>query len=396
LIDGSPDAMTTANLLEFDLEGLAAFCERLGEKRFRATQLFRWIHQRGASDFTQMTDLAKSLREKLAGAARVEALPVLSQHESADGTIKWLFDVGDGNAVEAVFIPEDDRGTLCVSSQAGCAVGCRFCSTGHQGFSRNLGTAEIVAQLWFAEHFLRKHLKRDERVISNVVMMGMGEPLQNYAALVPALRTMLDDNAYGLSRRRVTVSTSGVVPMMDRLGKDCPVALAVSLHAPNDALRDDLVPLNKKYPIAELLDACNRYLEHAPRDFVTFEYCMLDGVNDQPEHAQQLVQLVRKHAGRGVSCKFNLIPFNPFPASGLVRSPQPRVLAFAKVLSEAGVITTVRKTRGDDIDAACGQLAGDVKDRTRAAERMAQRRASGGVTTQPVVMHPARKVPSHP
>lgn len=388
--------MTTANLLEFDLEGLAAFCERLGEKRFRATQLFRWIHQRGASDFTQMTDLAKSLREKLAGAARVEALPVLSQHESADGTIKWLFDVGDGNAVEAVFIPEDDRGTLCVSSQAGCAVGCRFCSTGHQGFSRNLGTAEIVAQLWFAEHFLRKHLKRDERVISNVVMMGMGEPLQNYAALVPALRTMLDDNAYGLSRRRVTVSTSGVVPMMDRLGKDCPVALAVSLHAPNDALRDDLVPLNKKYPIAELLDACNRYLEHAPRDFVTFEYCMLDGVNDQPEHAQQLVQLVRKHAGRGVSCKFNLIPFNPFPASGLVRSPQPRVLAFAKVLSEAGVITTVRKTRGDDIDAACGQLAGDVKDRTRAAERMAQRRASGGVTTQPVVMHPARKVPSHP
>ena len=388
--------MTTANLLEFDLEGLAAFCERLGEKRFRATQLFRWIHQRGASDFTQMTDLAKSLREKLAGAARVEALPVLSQHESADGTIKWLFDVGDGNAVEAVFIPEDDRGTLCVSSQAGCAVGCRFCSTGHQGFSRNLNTAEIVAQLWFAEHFLRKHLQRDERVISNVVMMGMGEPLQNYAALVPALRTMLDDNAYGLSRRRVTVSTSGVVPMMDRLGKDCPVALAVSLHAPNDALRDDLVPLNKKYPIAELLDACNRYLEHAPRDFVTFEYCMLDGVNDQPEHAQQLVQLVRKHAGRGVSCKFNLIPFNPFPASGLVRSPQPRVLAFAKVLSEAGVITTVRKTRGDDIDAACGQLAGDVKDRTRAAERMAQRRASGGVTTQPVVMHPARKVPSHP
>jgi len=396
LIDGSPDAMTTANLLEFDLEGLAAFCERLGEKRFRATQLFRWIHQRGASDFTQMTDLAKSLREKLAGAARVEALPVLSQHESADGTIKWLFDVGDGNAVEAVFIPEDDRGTLCVSSQAGCAVGCRFCSTGHQGFSRNLNTAEIVAQLWFAEHFLRKHLQRDERVISNVVMMGMGEPLQNYAALVPALRTMLDDNAYGLSRRRVTVSTSGVVPMMDRLGKDCPVALAVSLHAPNDALRDDLVPLNKKYPIAELLDACNRYLEHAPRDFVTFEYCMLDGVNDQPEHAQQLLQLVRKHAGRGVSCKFNLIPFNPFPASGLLRSPQPRVLAFAKVLSEAGVITTVRKTRGDDIDAACGQLAGDVKDRTRAAERMAQRRASGGVTTQPVVMHPVRKVLSQP
>ena len=380
--------MTTVNLLEFDLEGLAAFCERLGEKRFRATQLFRWIHQRGASDFTQMTDLAKSLREKLAGTARVEALPVLTQHESADGTIKWLFDVGDGNAVEAVFIPEDDRGTLCVSSQAGCAVGCRFCSTGHQGFSRNLSTGEITAQLWFAEHFLRKHLKRSERVISNVVMMGMGEPLQNYSALVPALRTMLDDNAYGLSRRRVTVSTSGVVPMMDRLGADCPVALAVSLHAPNDALRDDLVPLNRKYPIAELLDACRRYLSHAPRDFITFEYCMLDGVNDQPEHAQQLIELVRPRDGLGgVSCKFNLIPFNPFPASGLLRSPQPRVLAFARALSEAGIVTTVRKTRGDDIDAACGQLAGDVKDRTRAAERMAQRR----LTEHTVVVHPARR-----
>ena len=380
--------MTTANLLEFDLEGLAAFCEKLGEKKFRATQLFRWIHQRGASDFTQMTDLAKSLREKLAGTARVEALPVLTQHESADGTIKWLFDVGDGNAVEAVFIPEDDRGTLCVSSQGGCAVGCRFCSTGHQGFSRNLTTGEITAQLWFAEHFLRKHLKRSERVISNVVMMGMGEPLQNYAALVPALRTMLDDNAYGLSRRRVTVSTSGVVPMMDRLGADCPVALAVSMHAPNDALRDDLVPLNRKYPIAELLDACRRYLAHAPRDFITFEYCMLDGVNDQPEHAQQLIELVKPRSGLGgVSCKFNLIPFNPFPASGLLRSPQPRVLAFARTLSEAGIVTTVRKTRGDDIDAACGQLAGDVKDRTRAAERMAQRR----LTEHTVVMHPARR-----
>ena len=372
--------MTTANLLDFDLEGLAAFCERLGEKRFRATQLFRWIHQRGASDFAQMTDLAKSLREKLATAASVQALRVVAQHESADGTIKWLFDVGDGNAVEAVFIPEDDRGTLCVSSQAGCAVGCRFCSTGHQGFSRNLTTGEIVAQLWFAEHFLRRHLQRDERVISNVVMMGMGEPLQNYAALVPALRIMLDDNAYGLSRRRLTVSTSGVVPMMDRLGADCPVALAVSLHAPNDVLRNDLVPLNRKYPIAELLDACKRYLAHAPRDFITFEYCMLDGVNDQPEHARELVELVRS---QGVSCKFNLIPFNPFPASGLLRSPQPRVQAFARVLSEAGIVTTVRKTRGDDIDAACGQLAGDVKDRTHAAERMAQRRT--------IVLHPARK-----
>jgi 23S rRNA (adenine2503-C2)-methyltransferase len=367
----------TANLLEFDLEGLAAFCERLGEKRFRATQLFRWIHQKGATRFDQMSDLAKSLRDKLVGAAEIRGLPVISQHLSADGTIKWLFDVGNGDAVEAVFIPEDDRGTLCVSSQAGCAVGCRFCSTGHQGFSRNLTTGEITAQLWFAEHFLRKHLNRDERIISNVVMMGMGEPLQNYAALVPALRTMLDDHGYGLSRRRVTVSTSGVVPMIDRLATDCPVALAVSLHAPNDALRDNLVPLNRKYPLDELLTACNRYLEHAPRDFITFEYCMLDGVNDGPEHARELVELVRTHQAKGsggVWCKFNLIPFNPFPASGLTRSPNNRVGAFAKVLLDAGIVTTIRKTRGDDIDAACGQLAGEVADRTRVADRIARQR----------------------
>ncbi|HVE54581.1 MAG TPA: 23S rRNA (adenine(2503)-C(2))-methyltransferase RlmN [Ramlibacter sp.] len=379
----------TANLLEYDLEGLAAFCASLGEKRFRATQLFRWIHQKGARDFGQMTDLAKSLRDKLEGSARIEGLPVISQHESADGTIKWLFDVGNGDAVEAVFIPEDDRGTLCVSSQAGCAVGCRFCSTGHQGFSRNLTSGEILAQLWFAEHFLRAHLGTGgERVISNVVMMGMGEPLQNYAALVPALRVMLDDHGYGLSRRRVTVSTSGVVPMMDRLGEDCPVALAVSLHAPNDELRDKLVPLNRKYPLAELLDACNRYLEHAPRDFITFEYCMLDGVNDQPEHARELVDLVQRHRGRGVSCKLNLIPFNPFPASGLVRSPQQSVQAFAKMLSDAGIVTTVRKTRGDDIDAACGQLAGDVKDRTRVDRRIAQQRT---VMLKPVPADTARR-----
>ena len=377
--------MSTANLLDFDLEGLAAFCEGLGEKRFRAVQLFRWIHQRGAREFDQMTDLAKSLREKLKVHALIESLPVVSEHLSADGTIKWLFDVGSGNAVEAVFIPEDDRGTLCVSSQAGCAVGCRFCSTGHQGFSRNLKTGEIMAQLWFAEHFLRKHLGREERVISNVVMMGMGEPLQNYSALVPALRTMLDDHAYGLSRRRVTVSTSGVVPMMDRLSQDCPVALAVSLHAPNDPLRDNLVPLNRKYPIHELLDACQRYLEYAPRDFITFEYCMLEGVNDQPEHAMQLVQLVRARADRGAWCKFNLIPFNPFPASGLLRSGKEQVQMFAKILSDAGIVTTVRKTRGDDIDAACGQLAGEVQDRTRVAQRMAQQR---------VIMHPARAIDS--
>jgi 23S rRNA (adenine2503-C2)-methyltransferase len=375
----------TANLLDFDLEGLAAFCEGLGEKRFRATQLFRWIHQRGASDFSQMSDLAKSLRAKLESAARIEGLPLISQHESADGTIKWLFDVGAGNAVEAVFIPEDDRGTLCVSSQAGCAVGCRFCSTGHQGFARNLTTGEIVAQLWFAEHFLRQHLATSERVISNVVMMGMGEPLQNYSALIPALRTMLDDHGYGLSRRRVTVSTSGVVPMMDRLGQDCPVALAVSLHAPTDVLRDPLVPLNRKYPLVELMQACKRYLAHAPRDFITFEYCMLDGVNDQPEHARALVALVRDQA---VSCKLNLIPFNPFPASGLNRSPNQQVQAFAKVLSDAGIVTTIRKTRGDDIDAACGQLAGDVRDRTRVGDRIAAQRT---VMLTPVPADPVAK-----
>jgi len=363
-----------ANLLDFDLEGLAAFCEELGEKRFRATQLFRWIHQRGARDFDQMSDLAKQLRDKLMTAARIEAPAIVSQHESADGTIKWLFDVGAGDAVEAVFIPEDDRGTLCVSSQAGCAVGCRFCSTGHQGFSRNLTTGEIVAQLWFAEHFLRRHLKTSERVISNVVMMGMGEPLQNYSALLPALRVMLDDHGYGLSRRRVTVSTSGMVRMIDRLARDCPVALAVSLHAANNELRDHLVPLNRKHCLEDLLDACNRYLEHAPRDFITFEYCMLDGVNDQPEHARQLVDLVRHHGGKGVPCKINLIPFNPFPQSGLTRSPHRHVLAFAKILGDAGIVTTVRKTRGDDIDAACGQLAGEVRDRTRVGERIVRQR----------------------
>ena len=365
-----------ANLLDYDLEGLARFCERLGEKRFRAVQLFRWIHQRGASDFEAMSDLAKSLREKLKTGAMVQAMPVVSQQVSADGTIKWLFDVGAGDAIETVYIPEADRGTLCVSSQAGCAVACRFCSTGHQGFSRNLTAGEIIAQLWFAEHFLRKHLGRDERIISNVVMMGMGEPLQNYAELLPALRTMLDDHAYGLSRRRVTVSTSGMVPIMDRLGQDCLVALAVSLHAPQDALRDDLVPLNKKYPLDELMRACERYLSVAPRDFITFEYCMLNGVNDTPAMAQELIALLRRYGqGRAGWCKLNLIPFNPFPASGLQRSTQAAVAAFARSLNDAGIITTVRKTRGDDIDAACGQLAGEVRDRTRVMLRMDKRKA---------------------
>ncbi|MEY3794229.1 MAG: hypothetical protein RLZZ521_1557 [Pseudomonadota bacterium] len=366
----------TANLLDFDLDGLAVFCEQLGEKRFRATQLFRWIHQKGAQDFDAMSDLAKSLREKLKTSAHIAPLKPLSRHDSADGTVKWLFDVGNGDAVETVFIPSEERGTLCISSQAGCAVGCRFCSTGHQGFSRNLSSGEILSQLWFAEHTLRREFNTEERVISNVVMMGMGEPLQNYSALVPALRAMLDDHGYGLSRRRVTVSTSGVVPMIDRLGEDCPVALAVSLHAPTDALRDQMVPLNKKYPIAELMDACRRYLAHAPRDFITFEYCMLDGVNDQPEHARALIDLVQSPSdpSKRIHAKFNLIPFNPFPESGLTRSNAATVNAFADFLSKAGIVTTVRKTRGDDIDAACGQLAGDVKDRTQVQSRMAKQR----------------------
>jgi 23S rRNA (adenine2503-C2)-methyltransferase len=364
----------TVNLLDLDLDGLTAFCAQLGEKRFRATQLFRWIHQKGSSHFEDMSDLAKSLRDKLKESAMVSKLPVLSEHLSADGTIKWLFDVGNGDAVETVFIPEEGRGTLCISSQAGCAVGCRFCSTGHQGFSRNLTTGEIVAQLWQAEHFLRSHLKISGRVISNVVMMGMGEPLQNYSALVPALKIMLDDHAYGLSRRKVTVSTSGVVPMIERLSKDCPVALAVSLHAPFDALRDNLIPLNRKYPIAELLKSCAQYLDFAPRDFITFEYCMLDGVNDSNEHAQALVNLVSVSPATRLNCKFNLIPFNPFPESGLSCSKKERIDEFAKILSARGIVTTIRKTRGDDIDAACGQLAGDIKDRTGISERISKQR----------------------
>src|SRR5690348_8661628 len=325
---------SSVNLLDLDAEGLVAYCDSLGEKAFRAKQLQRWIHQYNAADFDGMTDLAKSLREKLKGRATIAMPAVVSDHVSADGTRKWLIDVGNGNAVETVFIPEETRGTLCVSSQAGCAVNCRFCSTGKQGFSRNLATGEIIGQLRMAEFALRAasggaETGKGERVITNVVMMGMGEPLLNYDALVPALRVMLDDHGYGLSRRRVTVSTSGVVPMMDRLAEDCPVALAVSLHAPNDPLRDNLVPLNRKYPLADLLAACDRYLAHAPRDFITFEYCMLDGVNDTPELARELVALVQDHARRGLRstgrpeaadrspkgegaefrCKFNLIPF---------------------------------------------------------------------------------------
>jgi 23S rRNA (adenine2503-C2)-methyltransferase len=387
------------NLLQFDRSGLADFCAGLGEKRFRATQLFRWLHQRGEADPAAMTDLAKSLRDKLATHATVNPLPVASEQVAADGTIKWLFDVGAGNAIETVFIPEPGRGTLCISSQAGCAVNCSFCATGHQGFSRNLSTAEIVGQLWHAEFELRRRLSLPPgvRAITNVVMMGMGEPLQNYSALLPALRVMLDDHGYGLSRRRVTVSTSGVVPMIDRLREDCPVALAVSLHAPDDTLRDTLVPLNRKYPIDELFAACRRYLERAPRDFVTIEYCMLDGMNDSVAQAEALLALLRGHAGTelpGLACKVNLIPFNPFPESGLRRSAPERVAAFAAVLQEGGIVTTVRRTRGDDIAAACGQLAGEVQDRTNVVDR--RERSAAGAREQRIAAPASRRRDSSP
>lgn len=352
------------NLLDFDLEAMTAWCAAQGQKPFRAKQLMQAIHTERIADFDAMSTLARSLRESLAATAEVRIPGILRDHTSDDGTRKWLLDMGAGDAVEMVFIPETDRGTLCISSQAGCAVDCRFCSTGKQGFSRNLTTGEIIGQLWLANRLLTEADPSVPRPVTNVVMMGMGEPLLNYQALVPALRLMLDDLAYGLSRRRVTVSTSGVVPMIDRLRDDCPVALAVSLHASNDALRDDLVPLNRKYPLRELLAACNRYLEKAPRDFVTFEYVMLAGINDADRHARELVALVRD-----TPCKFNLIPFNPFPDAGLEGSSRARIRAFGEILLEAGIVTTIRKTRGDDIDAACGQLAGAVRDRTRLAER---------------------------
>ena len=351
------------NLLGLDAEGLARFFEALGEKPFRARQVLRRIHQQGVSDFARMSDLSKALREKLAETACVVAPAIVGDTPAEDGTRKWLVKVDGANAVESVFIPETGRATLCVSSQAGCVLDCSFCATGKQGFNRNLTTAEIIGQLWFANKILGVERKTD-RIISNVVFMGMGEPMLNLDNVIPALRLMLDDNAYGLSRRRVTVSTSGVIPGMDRLRDECPVALAVSLHAPNDALRDQLVPVNRKYPLSELIAACNRYLEKAPRDFITFEYVMLEGVNDSEAHAREAAAL----AGR-VRCKYNLIPFNPFAASGYKRSSTERIRRFAEILQRAGVTVTTRKTRGDDIAAACGQLAGDVADRTRRSGR---------------------------
>jgi 23S rRNA (adenine2503-C2)-methyltransferase len=354
------------NLLDLDPSGLAAFFAERGEKVFRAKQASHWIHQRFADDVGAMTDLAKPLRERLAAEAMIRAPAVIKDTTADDGTRRWLLDAGNGNAVESVYIPEDDRGTLCISSQAGCALDCAFCSTGKQGFNRNLSTSEIIGQLWHANRTLlgdgvtAPWIEHGRPPITNVVMMGMGEPLANFDNVVPALRLMLDDNAYGLSRRRVTLSTSGLVPLIDRLRDECPVALAVSLHAPDNALRDRLVPINRTYPLAELLAACVRYLERAPRDFVTFEYVMLDGVNDAPAQAQALANLVRS-----VPCKFNLIPFNPFPGTEFRVSPRERIVAFQAILTDAGLVTTIRKTRGEGIDAACGQLAGQVQDRTK-------------------------------
>ncbi|HEX4857502.1 MAG TPA: 23S rRNA (adenine(2503)-C(2))-methyltransferase RlmN [Usitatibacteraceae bacterium] len=346
------------NLLGMNLPELTAFFAAIGEKPFRARQVFRWIHHFGVDSFDAMTDLAKSLREKLPLVARIEPPREMTEQASRDGTRKWLLDVGTGNGVEVVFIPEEDRGTLCISSQVGCALDCSFCSTGKQGFNRNLTSAEIIGQLWWANRALGRDPK-GERIISNVVMMGMGEPLANFDEVTQAMDIMIDDHGYGLSRRRVVLSTSGVVPNLKRLKERCPVALAVSLHAPCDELRDQLVPINRKYPLAQLLPAIRDYLEAAPRDFVTFEYVMLDGVNDHERQARQLLELVD-----GIPCKFNLIPWNPFPGAPYRRSSNNAIHRFRAILQEAGYVVTVRKTRGDDIEAACGQLAGQVVDKS--------------------------------
>ncbi len=384
---------SVVNLLDYDSAGLVRFCEEIGEKPYRAKQLLRWIHQFGKSDFAEMSDLAKLFREKLHSLATIRSPEVMSDYTAQDGTRKWLLATGQGNAVEMVYIPEVARNTLCISSQVGCALNCSFCATGKQGFNRNLTVAEIIGQLWWANKTLKSQRQSasmqtdhrpdeevvgfteqkpvSDRVITNVVLMGMGEPLANFDNVVTALDLMLDDSAYGLSRRRVTVSTSGIVPAMDRLRERCPVALAVSLHAPNDELRNELVPINKKYPLHELLAACKRYLQASPRDFITFEYVMLDQVNDTVQHARQLVELVKD-----TPCKFNLIPFNSFSDSGYKRSTKEAIHSFRDVLMQAGLVTTVRKTRGDDIAAACGQLAGNVLDKTRRTQRGAEGMAS--------------------
>jgi len=359
------EAAQPTNLLEFDRGALEKYFADLGEKPFRARQVLQWIHQRGVIDVDAMTDLSKQLRVRLKQVATIVPPAVANDQLAADGTRKWLFRMADGNCIETVFIPETDRGTLCVSSQVGCTLNCSFCATGHQGFNRNLTSGEIVGQLFLASRLLAA--EETPRRVTNVVLMGMGEPLLNFDAVVASIGIMRDDLAYGISWRRITLSTAGLVPMIDKLRETSPVSLAVSLHATNDVLRDELVPLNRKYPIQTLLEACQRYVADEPRRRITFEYVMLDGVNDSLAEARSLVRLLE-----GVPSKVNLIPFNPFPETKYKRSPQTRIDAFREVLIAAGLTTITRKTRGDDIDAACGQLAGQgsVQDRTRRRERL--------------------------
>ncbi|MBN3859327.1 23S rRNA (adenine(2503)-C(2))-methyltransferase RlmN [Neisseriaceae bacterium PsAf] len=364
--------MSTINLLDYNLNELSDCLVSWAEKPFRAKQLMRWIHKNNVADFNEMTDIAKSFREDLKSKAVIEVPNMLMEKKSSDGTIKWLLGVDSANAIESVYIPERDRATLCVSSQIGCALDCAFCSTGKQGFNRNLSTAEIIGQLWWANHRVTEDKENNTRTVSNVVMMGMGEPLANFKNVVSALQIMLDDHAYGLSRRRVTVSTSGLLPQIERLAKECPVSLAVSLHASNNEVRDKIVPINKKYPLQDLMKTCYQYLEYAPRDFITFEYIMLDGINDQEKHAYELIKLVKD-----IPCKFNLIPFNPFPNSGFNRSSRENIRIFREILQDKGFVTTVRKVRGDDIDAACGQLAGKVKDKTSRSKQWEIKRVEG-------------------
>jgi 23S rRNA (adenine2503-C2)-methyltransferase len=355
------DTNSKINLLDFSLETLKDYFISIGEKPFRATQVIKWLHQMSVDSVEQMSNLSKPLRTFLMENTVIRAPDIIIDQQSIDGTHKWLLRLEDGNAIETVFIPEDDRGTLCISSQVGCALDCTFCSTARQGFNRNLTTAEIIGQLWVAKRALQSDPK-GSRVVSNVVMMGMGEPLLNFDNVINALRLMLDDNAYGLSKRRVTVSTSGVLPALDRLADVMDVSLAVSLHAPNDELRDQLVPLNRKYPIKELLATCRQFLDKktTERNHITWEYVMLDGINDSDDHAHQLAKLLK-----GIPSKINLIPFNPFPSTRYARSSNNRIHRFRDILIEAGYTVMTRKTRGDDIDAACGQLAGKVNDKSR-------------------------------
>lgn len=357
------------NLLGLDRSGLEAFFVELGEKPFRARQLLQWIHQYRVTDFAEMTNLSKVLREKLQQVSEIRLPEVIHEHISQDGTRKWVIKLSCGNAIETVFIPEEGRGTLCVSSQVGCALTCTFCSTAQQGFNRNLDAAEIIAQLWIANEALGKDPK-GSRVVTNVVMMGMGEPLANYDNVVTAMKLMRDDFGYGISWRRLTLSTSGIVPMIDKLREDCHVSLAISLHAANDELRSQIIPLNQKYPIAELLAACKRYVAgDQKRRHITVEYVMLAGMNDSMQDARDLVKVLK-----GLPTKINLIPFNPFPGTDYQCSSRNQIERFKQCLIDKGLVATIRKTRGDDIVAACGQLAGEVQDKSRRSQRMAQQR----------------------